>query len=56
MGLETTTQVPVSHVLNNTNTHYVFYCDFVQVSELGPAAAIAGRFIAKAHHPRAAET
>ena len=38
MGLETTTRVPVSHVLNDTNAHYVFYCDFVGASELGPAA------------------
>ena len=37
-------------------THYVFYCDFVGASELGPAAAVAGCFLAKAHHPRAAET
>ena len=38
MGLETTTRVPVTHVLNDTNAHYVFYCDFVGASELGPAA------------------
>ena len=55
MGLETTTRVPIKHVLNDTNTHYVFYCDFVGASELGPAA-IAGCFLAKAHHPRTAET
>ena len=50
MGLETTTRVPVSHVLNDTNAHYVFYCDLVGASELGPAA-VAGCFLAKAHHP-----
>ena len=44
-----------SHVLNDTNAHYVFYCDFVGASELGPAA-VAGCFLAKAHHPRAVET
>ena len=38
MRLETTTRVPVSHVLNDTNAHYVFHCDFVGASELGPAA------------------
>ena len=38
MSLSTTTRVPVSHVLNDTNAHYVFYCDFVGASELGPAA------------------
>ena len=37
-GLETTTRVPVSHVLNETKAHYMFYCDFVGASELGPAA------------------
>ena len=55
MGLETTTRVPVNYVLNDTNAHYVFYCDLAGSSELGPAA-VAGCFLAKAHHPRAAET
>ena len=27
MGLETTARVPVNHVLNDRNAHYVFYCD-----------------------------
>ena len=55
MGLETTTRVPVNHLLNDTNAHYVFYCDFVGASELRPAA-VAGCFLAKAHHPHATKT
>ena len=42
-------------IYGNENAHYVFYCDFVGASELEPAA-VAGCFLAKAHHPRAAET
>ena len=51
MSLETTTRVPVNHVLNDTNGHHLFYCDFVGASQIEPAA-VAGCFLAEAHHPR----
>ena len=54
MNLSTTPLTPVNHALNDINVHYVFYCDFVRASELGPAA-VAGCFLTKVHRPCIAE-
>ena len=57
MCLEFTTEETTTPSSRTTHTyaHYVFYCDFVGASELGPAA-VASCFLAKAHHLHAAET
>ena len=51
MGLETTHRVPISHVLNSTNVHYVFYCDSQELYYTDTRAEIAAAALSVRYTP-----